>query len=202
MTVKFKFLSTDPYVIEKLEMREVFSVERWQEWTLDYRFSFHTLHEAGWPCYLLEEGRDGQQLPKVNLKDYTGEFLGGGLVQEQDVAEDFKGVIAENLERFRTLARKYYEGEEVKEKPPGWVIQFTCNKIRNNPPKVVVKLPTGTTSDDWEQVKDTAAKPKCPQHKNSACMVGAPVEMPHAQLILETQRYDTTTTPWTIRDGA
>ena len=67
----FEFKRNDPYVTARLTQLEINGVRAWQSDRLDYQFSFHTQHEAGWPCYLSEPDGPGRNLPKINLKVQT-----------------------------------------------------------------------------------------------------------------------------------
>ena len=67
MPTHFNFLSDDETVLAGLDATTRDEVTQWQNARLAYQFSFHTQHEAGWPCYLKEPNGPGRNLPKMNL---------------------------------------------------------------------------------------------------------------------------------------
>lgn len=171
----FEFKRNDPYVVQKLTQAEINRVQTWQSDRLDYQFSFHTQHEAGWPCYLSEPDGPGRNLPKINLKVPTNPptLLQGESVRDNAVGADFRDVITANIPLFQKMAKAYYEGQEkVAVASSKWVVQFKCNKDKNAKP-IEIKLPPRAqtiASTFWANFKGFAKKPNCAFHKNALCL--------------------------------
>jgi hypothetical protein len=194
MPEQFHFNRTNTTVSAALTAQEINAVTRWQRAPEGFLFEFHTMHEAGWPCYLREDGGPNRGLPKINLLDYNGQMLQQGEVIDRRNQAEFEAVIAANLEAFRKMARRYYVGVEVAPRTgtPGWYVSFTCSRHgRQNP--VYVRLPErgqGLGAMFWENMKRTAGKPICNQHKGSDCMVGTAVNLNARDALGLTKRFD------------
>jgi hypothetical protein len=195
MPEQFHFHRDDPTVVAALTPHEIAQVTVWQGQTSDFEFEFHTQHEAGWPCYLREPDGPARNLPKLNLKGnaWTGTLLQPESVRDQHNAQEFERVITDNLEAFRKMARRYYEGVEVvNAAAPAWFVKFTCMKDQRTKP-VFIRLPDrgqvlGATF--WSNMQRTAKKPPCPMHKNSMCLDGVAVQLQGQDLIKNPLRYD------------
>ncbi len=195
MPQHFEFTRTDPYVQQHLTPHEINAVTTWQSPRLDYQFSFHTMHEAGWPCYLVEPTGPERNLPKINLKVPTTplQMLQQDSVRSQHVSDDFYAVIGANLAFFQRLADRFYEGVEVVvNRNPSPVVTFKCNKSATAKP-ILVKLPTraqvvGTVF--WSNFKAFAKPPKCSLHRTADCMVGTAEMMQYADAIKVQSRFD------------
>jgi len=59
MPEQFHFNRTNPTVTAALTPQEINAVTRWQRSPEGFLFEFHTMHEAGWPCYLREAAPTG-----------------------------------------------------------------------------------------------------------------------------------------------
>jgi len=107
-------------------------------------------------------------------------------------------VIRENIAAVQKMAERYYGGVEVAPRTgtPGWYVRFACNGGRQNP--VLVRLPEylqrELTEDRaqmfWGNMKRTAGKPVCNQHRNSNCMVGELVKLNAQEALGITKRFD------------
>lgn len=178
----FEFKRNDPYVVQRLTQAEINGVQTWQSDRLDYQFSFHTQHEAGWPCYLSEPNGPGRNLPKINLKVPTNPpaLLQGESVRNNDIGTDFRDVIRANVALFQKLARSYYEGQEQAQVVrASWAVMFKCRNDRNAKP-VAVKLPVRAQAIPetfWANFKAFAKKPNCPLHRNASCLSEALQEL-------------------------
>ncbi|MDE3179863.1 MAG: hypothetical protein KGM47_09410 [Acidobacteriota bacterium] len=178
MPEDFEFKRTDRYVQRLLTQQEINQVQHWQSDRLDYQFSFHTQHEAGWPCYLKEPDGPNRNLPKINLKVPTNppQLLQGDSVRNNNAGADFRDVIRANVLLFQKLARAYYEPDDVQNVAlPQKVVRFTCTTSRQAK-AVDVKLPSRAQpipDTFWLNMQRYAHKPDCPLHKNSRCMEGA-----------------------------
>jgi hypothetical protein len=184
MPTHFNFNDDDDYVCSVLDEESRNSVETWQSVRYDYQFSFHTQHEAGWPCYLKEPDGPNRNLPKMNLKGdaYQGVVLQGISVVDNHCGSDFKRVIVANVEAFRSLAERYYEGEDEDEeievhRPPVLVVSFKCGRGHqaHRGREQRIKLPPDGQSIAtifWANFKRYAVVPNCTQHRNSDCMTG------------------------------
>ncbi len=118
MATYFHFLKDDAYIEEHLSEEEINAVKKWQNPKVDYEFSFHTQHEAGWPLYIIEPGQRGKRnRPKINLKVPTYEILEGKNLNNVAVGKDAKDVARNNIGVLQQLAEEYYEpkDEEVEE---------------------------------------------------------------------------------------
>lgn len=194
----FEFKRADPYVVRHLTGPDIAGVRRWQSDRLDYQFSFHTQHEAGWPCYLSEPDGPGRNLPKINVRAPTTPpaLLQGESVQDQAVGADFRDVIRANIPMFQTLARVYYEGDvEARVQVPGWAIAFTCT----TPPlararTVLVRLPDRARPIPeafWANFSKFAKKPKCPTHRVNTCMgAGVAQQVPYNEFVNIALQFD------------
>ena len=91
MPEQFHFHRNDPTVTAALSVSDIGEVAVWQGQTSDFLFEFHTMHEAGWPCYLREPNGPNRNLPKLNLKTgaWTGTLLQGASVRNQQNAQEF-----------------------------------------------------------------------------------------------------------------
>ncbi|HTS25519.1 MAG TPA: hypothetical protein VMH81_06575 [Bryobacteraceae bacterium] len=193
----FEFKRNDPYVVRHLSGGEITGVRRWQSDRLTYQFSFHTQHEAGWPCYLSEQNGPGRNLPKINLKVPTNPpaLLQGDSVRDNAIGADFRDVIIANVALFQKLASAYYEGtEQAPVQTPGWVVAYPCTLDRSNTRIVYVKLPLRAAPIPeafWANFSRFARKPKCPMHKNSECM-GDPKlkQIQYNEFVKVTNRFD------------
>ena len=133
MTVYFKFKKSDPYLKQQLSVQELAKITRTQI-RADYEFSFHTMHEMGWPVYIIETGKRGvRNRPKINLKDkqsHQAVMLNGDF-DESRSGQEAKGIVIANWAIFQILAKKYYEGSTVVSKKPNFNALpkafFTCN---------------------------------------------------------------------------
>lgn len=185
MPTHFEFQDDDEYVRSVLDEEARAEVVTWQSARLDYQFSFHTQHEGGWPCYLKEPDGPNRNLPKINVKEesYTGALLQGSSVKDNHVGTDFKRVIIANIEKFRLLAERYYEGEDEDEdeveihRPPVWIVSFTCGQGRapHQGREQRVRLPTGVqgiATGFWANFGRWAEIPDCTLHRNKDCMTG------------------------------
>lgn len=198
MPAFFTFTNTDPYVTERIPEIELAGVTVWQNARLEYQFSFHTQHEAGWPCYIKEPTGPRRNLPKINLLVPTDPLtiLEGGNVRVAANGKDFKAVIAANLAIFQTLAEGYYEGEEVEEVkiPDVWIATFECTNVKKNPCVKRVRLPDRAQAIGdafWANYKYIAVAPVCSVHKNNVCMKATKCEaVPAAESIEVTLGYD------------
>ena len=109
----FTFEAGSPYLVPKLTTEEIVAIRTWQNPVLTYEFSFHTLHEAGWPVYIIEEGQHGQRnRPKINIKDKTSNqaVILEGEFADNNVGTDARQVMVANWAVFQKLARLFYEG--------------------------------------------------------------------------------------------
>ena len=133
MTVYFKFKKNDSHIVKNLSSQEITKVVKTQLRT-DYEFSFHTMHESGWPVYIIESGKRGvRSRPKINLKDkqsHQAVILSGDF-DESRVGQEAKDVVVANWAIFQKLAKLYYEGsDEVSTRINFNVLPkafFTCN---------------------------------------------------------------------------
>lgn len=194
MPEQFRFERTNAFVMAGLTPQQINEVREWQNPLTDFQFEFHTMHEAGWPCYLREPDGPNRGLPKINLLDYNGQMLQQGAVRTQANRTEFERVLAANTEAFRILARRFYEGVEVAPRTgqAGWYVQFQCNKSRQQPP-VFVRLPERGQSVGavfWSNMARTAEKPVCAQHRNSLCMIPTAVQLNGQQALGKTKRFD------------
>jgi len=115
----FHFLKDDEYIKERLSKEEIEAVKKWQSPKLDYEFSFHTQHEAGWPLYIIEPGQRGKRnRPKINLKVPTYEILEGKNLINAAVGKDAKDVARNNIGVLQQLAEEYYEPKEEEVEEP------------------------------------------------------------------------------------
>jgi hypothetical protein len=124
----FQFTQDSAYLKERLSPADLQRVTRWQNGIYD--FSFHTMHEAGWPLYIIEPGKRGMRdRPKINLKDKTAaqaEILEGKFDNKQ-VGLDAKAVAVANWALFQTLARMFYEGvTRTVVQRPVTVLEYRC----------------------------------------------------------------------------
>ncbi|HWF46918.1 MAG TPA: hypothetical protein VG168_07935 [Bryobacteraceae bacterium] len=183
MPQDFNFRPDNAYVTNHLSPNDIHNVQVWQEETLDYQFSFHTQHEAGWPCYLVETDGPNRNLPKINLKvPGNAPLLQGESVRDNDIGANFAAVIRANIPQFQTLARAYYDVET--DEPvtgPLWVVRYTCNKDKKAP-VLTFGLPRraqgNMASAFWSNMKGRTTKPSCKLHRNSACLVETVVLIP------------------------
>lgn len=195
MPEDFEFKRTDRYVLRLLTQDEINRVHVWQSERLDYQFSFHTQHEAGWPCYLKEPDGPNRNLPKINLKVPTNPpaLLQGDSVRNNDVGADFRDVIRANVPLFQKLARAYYDAEEVRQVAAAKkVVRFTCSLSRQAK-AVDLKLPARADpipETFWLNMQRYAKKPECPLHKKPACMVGEVVELSALDAAKVKKQYD------------
>lgn len=203
MPEQFKFHRNNSTVIAGLTRNEIQAVTVWQG-DSDFQFEFHTQHEAGWPCYLREPDGPNRNLPKLNLKGdaWTGTFLQGSSVRDQDKATEFRNVITANLAAFRKLAQRFYEGvEEVKTSGPAWFVKFSCTKAAKQAKPVYVRMPSegqNLGAAFWSKNRQTkATKPTCTLHKNkSDCLdVGVPEQLQAQQAMKQTWKFDDSLTP-------
>lgn len=191
----FEFKRNDAYVSARLTQAEINGVQTWQSDRLDYQFSFHTQHEAGWPCYLSEPNGPGRNLPKINLKVPTNPpaLLQGESVRNNDVGGDFRDVIRANVALFQKLAKAYYEGQEQAQVASAkWVVLFKCRNDRNAKP-VAIKLPARAQAIPaafWPNFKALAKKPNCPLHKTVSCLVDELGELSAADAAKVKKFYD------------
>lgn len=119
MATYFHFLKDDEYIKERLSKEEIEAVKKWQSPKLDYEFSFHTQHEAGWPLYIIEPGQRGKRnRPKINLKVPTYEILEGKNLINAAVGKDAKDVARNNIGVLQQLAEEYYEPKEEEVEEP------------------------------------------------------------------------------------
>jgi hypothetical protein len=176
------------------EIQKITDAGGWQQSPTGFQFEFHMMHEAGWPCYLREPNGPKRGLPKINLLDYNGQMLQQNVVRNQQNKVEFERVIDKNVAAFQKMARRYYEGVEVAPRTgtPGWYVSFTCSKGgRQNP--VFVRLPERGQANDavfWDNMKRTADRPVCNQHRNSHCMVGTAVNLNAQKALGITKRFD------------
>lgn len=195
MPENFNFTSSDPHVLKNLTPQEIGQVTVWQDDGLDYQFSFHTQHEAGWPCYLKEPNGPNRNLPKINLKVPTTPItlLQGESLRQIAVGADFKAVITANLALFQKLARLYYEGVEVQQVVrPTWAALFQCDRDKVAK-AVAVKLPEsaqGLGETFWLNFRQRAQAPKCPLHRVSTCMKPTVVQLQAGESARVKKRYD------------
>jgi hypothetical protein len=191
----FEFKRDNEYVRARLTQQEINGVRTWQSDRLDYQFSFHTQHEAGWPCYLSEPDGPGRNLPKINLKVPTNPpaLLQGDSVRSNEVGLDFRDVIRANVPLFQKLARLYYEPEAEEQVPrASWVVLFKCKNDRNAKP-VGIKLPTRAQAIPetfWANFKAFAKKPNCPLHRNPICLEAEVTELAATEAAKVKKRYD------------
>ena len=191
----FEFKRNDPYVSARLTQLEINGVRTWQSDRLDYHFSFHTQHEAGWPCYLSEPDGPGRNLPKINLKVPTNPpaLLQGESVRNNDVGVDFRDVIRANVPLFQKLARGYYKAVEAEQAPrSSWVVLFKCKNDRNAKP-VAIKLPAraqAIAATFWSNFRAFAKKPNCPLHRNALCLAEEVKELEAVEAAKVKKRYD------------
>jgi hypothetical protein len=176
----FNFKRDDEYIRTRLTAEEINGVTRWQG-KYEYQFSFHDGHPLGWPVYYLE--RTGRDLPKINLRPYTGALLNGDYIADKvGAGPDFKKVIAENVVVFTRLAELYYEGvEEEPEEIPlvdTWVVVYKCGMDKSKQPftvkvKLNPKYQQAQAEAIWPNLKNRGgySKPICKVHKNNRCMV-------------------------------
>lgn len=189
----FEFRKDNPYIVKRLTQGEINGVQRWQSSKTAYQFSFHTQHEAGWPCYLSEPNGPNRNLPKINLKVPTNPpvVLQGESVKDKDVGADFRDVIRANVALFQKLAKSYYEPEEqVQVVRSTWVVSFDCNKGGSS---VVVKLPLRAQiipQAFWANFKRFAKTPVCPVHKSSFCLQGELKELKGNDAVKVKKLYD------------
>ncbi|MDH5778916.1 MAG: hypothetical protein OEZ33_11930 [Gammaproteobacteria bacterium] len=182
MPEQFRFEATNDVVTKTLTATEIAGVTRWQAETTDFLFEFHTMHEAGWPCYLREPDGPARNLPKINLKVYKDELLQSASVRSVANKDEFKAVIKANTDLFKKLAEAYYEGEddEVVAKP-SWYVEYHCTKPRSTAASIFVRLPERGQAIGkifWSNMKNRAKTPTCVLHRSSACMeVKDPVQM-------------------------
>jgi hypothetical protein len=134
----FKFQATSDYIIKGLTQQEIAGVGRWQATNLDYDFSFHTQHEAGHPCYLVEPDGPRRNLPKINLK-IPGNLplIQGSSVRDIHRGADFQAVIRANTPLFQKLAAVFYAEAVRKKSLAKWVVQFNCSAHTNRWPTVL-----------------------------------------------------------------
>ncbi len=133
MTVYFKFKKDDSHIVENLSSQEITKIIKTQI-RADYEFSFHTMHESGWPVYIIESGKRGvRNRPKINLKDkesYQAVILSGDFDQSK-VGQEAKDVVVANWVIFQKLAKLYYEGSETVSTRINFNVLpkafFTCN---------------------------------------------------------------------------
>jgi len=171
----FHFRPDDAYVTAHLSPNDIQNIQVWQDEGLAYQFSFHTQHEAGWPCYLVEPDGPNRNLPKINLKvPGNAPLLEGGNVRDNHVGADFAAVIRANIAHFQTLAAAYYDVET--DEPvagPLWVVRYTCNRDRRAP-VLTFGLPRraqgNMASAFWSNMKGRTTKPTCRLHRNSGCL--------------------------------
>jgi len=193
----FEFKRTNPYITRHLTAEEIGRVQRWQNDRLTYQFSFHTQHEAGWPCYLSEPDGPGRNLPKINVKVPTNPptILQGASIRDNAVGVDFREVITANIALFQKLAEVYYEGagQQAPAQVPGWVVAFQCTQDRNGR-VVFVRLPEAAKpipETYWANFSRFAKKPVCPLHRNSNCMGNSKVQqIPYNDFAKVPNRYD------------
>lgn len=145
MAEYFHFLEDDEFITKSATAEEIGDVTVWQATNLNYEYSFHTMHDAGWPVYIIESGQRGQRnRPKINVKDpgtrltMVGKYMPAALVQADSLA-----VVAANLELFQKLTKDYYEGVEVAETvAETWLVEWTCgtsNCKRKSPPRKILQ---------------------------------------------------------------
>jgi hypothetical protein len=196
MPAFFKFTRTSEYVLDQLTGDLFNAVETWQDERLDYEFSFHTQHEAGWPVYLVEPDGPSRNLPKINVKVPTKppKLLQEASVQKPAVSEDFTAVVRANIPAFQALADLYYTGREVEVvRLSSWVVVFKCNAKRSHAKPIQVELPKA-----GQQLGETfcanfkrfAKVPKCPVHKVQECIYSEVVSIAPEDLAKVTQQYD------------
>jgi hypothetical protein len=115
MPENFEFVPENAYVQAHSTEQQRGAVRRWQNQRLDYKFSFHTQHDGGWPCYLVELKGPGRHLPKINLKVPTdplellqGESVknnkAGGRLQRGDCSEH--GAVSDACSGLLRAARR------------------------------------------------------------------------------------------------
>ncbi len=100
-----------------LAATDIAAVTSWQNTALDYEFSLHTMHTAGWPIYVVNKtrakgGRGEKNMPKLDTKGKTAAqlaFVNGAKLLDTQSA-DALAVVGANLALFQQLARNYYEG--------------------------------------------------------------------------------------------
>jgi hypothetical protein len=192
----FEFKRNNAYVIRHLTAGEITGVRRWQSDRLNYQFSCHTQHEAGWPIYLSEPNGPGRNLPKINVRVPTNPpaLLQGASVRDNAIGLDFREVITANIPLFQKLAEAYYEGAaQAPVQVPGWVVAFQCTLDRH-PRFVYVKLPEAARAIPetyWANFQRFAQKPVCTLHRNANCM-GAPnlQQIPYNDFTRVTLRFD------------
>jgi hypothetical protein len=191
----FEFKRDNDYVRQRLTPDEIAGVNRWQSDRLNYRFSFHTQHEAGWPCYLSEPDGPKRNLPKVNLKVPTNPpvLLEPTSVVDNHAGVDFRDVIRANVPLFQKLARSYYEPTGTAEtRGPTWVVVYKCQKASQAKP-VGVRIPQsgqviGQTF--WLNFRQYAKAPSCPMHRNPDCMIPELTSIPANDVAKVTKRFD------------
>lgn len=170
MATYFRFAKDDEYVKEHLTEEEIKEVKRWQSQKLDYEFSFHTQHEAGWPLYIIEPGQRGRRnRPKINLKEPTYQILEGKSLSSQSIGNDAKEVAKASLTELQKLASAYYEGkEEEEEKPVQLVAQcavWKCGSLQCKGRQITELVDENdskqaATSEAW-RVGHLKEMPKC-----------------------------------------
>ncbi|WP_444922772.1 hypothetical protein ACJJH9_11150 [Microbulbifer sp. DLAB2-AF] len=179
MPSQFNFIASDPVVINTLTEEEINEVSTWQNDYPEFKFEFHTMHEAGWPCYLREPNGPNRGLPKVNLKNYCGQLLQGESVRSQECSSEFMRVISGNLELFQKLAKEYYEGKEVNiELKKFWYVKYKC-AYSKKAPLIIIQLPArgqAIAEIFWLNMQNWAKKPECVLHKHTSCMLPATLE--------------------------
>lgn len=194
MPEQFKFNRSHRTVLAALTTNEIKKVIVWQGQASDFSFEFHTQHEAGWPCYLREPDGPKRNLPKLNLKQWTGGLLQGESVKDKKKGIEFKNVITNNLAAFQKMAKRFYEGvEEVNTVRLVWFAKFTCTLIKQ-PKPVFIRLPDrgqGLGSIFWSNMQNRAEKPRCQVHKNSTCLDGGvAVQLQSQEAIKHKLKYD------------
>jgi hypothetical protein len=145
MAVYFNFTNGDDHITQNLTATEISGVTTWQDTSLDYDFSFHEMHEAGYPLYVCKSSGHGQRnMPKIDTKGKTSATFVNGEKLTKAQREDAKAVVNANWALFAKLAREYYD-------PPTTAPVVTPTSIACKNPKCGIDIPLsqGTNADGY-----------------------------------------------------